>query len=100
MKTVWVLLSALLLTCTGMSASAAEPERPGDSSIAPLGFFWQLIAPQEVIAGALLVALPERPPGTAKKARSTRSDQEFFAVSSTGSNDVPEAALRAYHHAE
>ena len=38
--------------------------------------------------------------GTHPGSRGTRSDQQFFQISSTGSNDVPAAALRAYRHAE
>ncbi len=32
--------------------------------------------------------------------RAPAATSEFFKISRTGSNDVPEAALRAYHHAE
>ena len=35
-----------------------------------------------------------------KDSRGNRSDDQFFEISRTGSNDVPEAALRAYRHAE
>lgn len=60
------------------------------------GFFWQLTAPQKVLAGTLLMTRKS----THRHTRGTRSDRQFFKISSSGSNDVPEAALRAYHHAE
>ena len=45
--------------------------------------------------GAYLQALSVKHPGS----KGTRSDQQFFQISSTGSNDVPSAALAAYKHA-
>ena len=44
-----------------------------------------------------------RPAAAHAKARTRgapAATTQFFEISSTGSNDVPEAALRAYHHAE
>ena len=60
------------------------------------GFFWQLTASQDVVSGSILMARE----GAGGGSRGTRSDHQFFKISSTGSNDVPEAALRAYHRAE
>ena len=51
---------------------------------------------QPVVPGLILLA----PRGAHEGSKGTRSDEQFFEISSTGSNDVPEAALRAYHHAE
>ena len=59
---------------------------------AALGFFWQLTTPQAVTPGSYLLALAEKHPDS----KGTRSDQQFFEISSTGSNDVPSAALAAY----
>ena len=55
-----------------------------------------MTAPQRV-APALVLQLRKASP---KPSRGTRSDKLFFEISTTGSNDVPEAALRAYHRAE
>ena len=45
--------------------------------------------------GSYLLALGQKHPGS----EGTRSDQQFFQISSTGSNDVPSAALAAYRRA-
>ena len=75
--------------------SALTPVASSAPTLTPHGFYWQLTAPQEVLPGTVLV-----PRGAHEGSRGTRSDDEFFKISRTGSNDVPEAALRAYHHAE
>ena len=121
MKHVWVLASPLILAVTSLGATPAQPVHaveptsgtttasaltsvagslpgsiPGSVSALPThGFYWQLTAPQVVLPGTVLV-----PRGAHKGSRGTRSDDEFFKISRTGSNDVPEAALRAYHRAE
>jgi membrane-bound lytic murein transglycosylase B len=110
MKHLWALLTApavsAALAVSGVAAAAAivpghddsvAAETPTSSlvpAVAADGFFWQLTAPQDVVSGTLLT--------TRKGLRSegTRSDRQFFEISSTGSNDVPEAALRAYRNAE
>ncbi len=61
------------------------------------GFYWQLTMAQPVLAGSVLLA--DRAPGKKEKDRAGRTDEQFFQISRTGSNDVPEAALRAYKHA-
>lgn len=115
MKYLWALLSTLALTTTivvtGVAAVAVAA--PADSastdtvtsattssSLAPTvaahGFYWQLTAAQDVVQGTVLMARQ----GAHKGSHGTRSDKQFFEISSTGSNDVPEAALRAYRHAE
>ena len=114
MKHRWALLGTLALTSTlvstGVTADAATTSGPesSDRAVAPAavpalaqtlpahGFYWQLTAAQRVEPGTVLLAR------TGRQARSvgTRSDDEFFEISSTGTNDVPEAALRAYHRAE
>jgi membrane-bound lytic murein transglycosylase B len=111
MKLVWVLVSPLVLALvavgalTGPLSSSASgsatavqtvaSESASASAVTPLGFYWQLTSLQPVLPGTVLV-----PRGAHKKSEGTRSDKQFFQISSTGSNDVPEAALRAYHHAE
>src|SRR4051794_16982242 len=55
----------------------------------PFGFYWQLTTLQPVVPGSVLISR-----GSHHESRGTRSDKQFFAISSTGSNDVPEAALR------
>lgn len=106
MKLPWALLSSLTLLLTGPSGlgpaeaatvstteSAAGSALTSSSVHAPQAFFWQLTTPQSVVPGTVLLARAERAP------EGTRSDDQFFSISRTGSNDVPSAALRAYHHA-
>jgi membrane-bound lytic murein transglycosylase B len=105
MKLFWALLCALLVTGTTAAAGMAEPP-PAESgtpvstayadAAAEHGFFWQLFLPQTVLPGSFLYALPA---DRSRRSEGTRSDQQFFEISSTGSNDVPDAALRAYKHA-
>jgi membrane-bound lytic murein transglycosylase B len=113
MKYVWVLVSPLLLALVGLGLSPlGQSDQPADSAstvsattqaassapaATPLGFYWQLTTLQQVLPGTVLAA---RGTGAHPESRGTRSDHQFFEISSTGSNDVPEAALRAYHHAE
>ena len=91
----------LALAATASAAPALALTDPGEATIAPtassgsLGFFWQLTTPQVVTPGSYLLALTESHPDS----KGTRSDEEFFQISSTGSNDVPSAALAAYKHA-
>jgi membrane-bound lytic murein transglycosylase B len=106
MKNVWALASplALALTLAGVSASqhgdtssyTASEVASSAPAATPLGFYWQLTTLQQVVPGTLLVSRG----GAHHATRGTRSDHQFFEISSTGSNDVPQAALRAYHHAE
>jgi hypothetical protein len=86
-------ITSLASTLLAVPARAAEDptQQPGSD----LGFYWQLTTPQPVTPGAYLLALAEKHPD----AKGTRSDQQFFEISSTGSNDVPSAALAAYKHA-
>lgn len=109
MRHTWALACALLLGTTGVAAGPANGEGTADpdparvavaqTEVTPQGFFWQLTMPQDVVAGSVLIALPESARGAEKKKRAGRSDEELFTISSTGSNDVPDAALRAYRHA-
>ena len=111
MKHLWALVSTLVLSVTlvvsGVAAGAVSPPG-GDASlttrsaasvvptVAAHGFFWQLTAPQDIVSGGVLMAREDAHRGS----RGTRSDKQFFEISSTGSNDVPAAALRAYRRAE
>ncbi len=108
MKYAWVLASPLILALgLGVSPVSHQPaasasEVSSTTQVAssapaatPLGFYWQLTTLQQVVPGTNLVSR-----GTHHESHGTRSDKQFFEISSTGSNDVPEAALRAYHHAE
>ncbi len=116
MKHLWALLSTLVLTSaiavSGVAAWASGPSEDdaeaatsaaaasASASLVPIraehGFYWQLMAPQDVLAGSTLLVRR----GAHPTSKGTRSDKEFFEISSTGSNDVPEAALRAYRNAE
>jgi membrane-bound lytic murein transglycosylase B len=119
MKHLWALVSTLLLTLalvvTGVAAWAGTTESGPDTSpengtasadalaaasVVPTdaanGFYWQLLAPQAVLPTSFLLARGEAHKG----ARGTRSDKQFFEISSTGSNDVPAAALAAYQRAD
>jgi hypothetical protein len=115
MKHRWALLGTLALTSTlvvsGVAANAAPTSgqgttadrAQGSGSVAVLvptlpahGFYWQLTSAQPVEAGKVLLARK----GGHGRSVGTRSDKQFFEISTTGSNDVPQAALRAYHHAE
>ena len=113
MKYFWALLSALALSttvvATGVAAGAAtnpasvvldSAESPSaapsaEPTLAAAGFHWQLSAPQTVVPGHVLLSRKTKH----KASRGTRSDKQFYEISKTGSNDVPEAALRAYRHA-
>jgi membrane-bound lytic murein transglycosylase B len=121
MKHLWALLSTLVLSTTivlsGVAAGAAttpasdtpasdtpasdtsaaqgSPAAALVSTVRAHGFYWQLTASQDVVPGSYLTLRR----GNHHRSHGTRSDHQFFAISSTGSNDVPEAALRAYHHA-
>jgi membrane-bound lytic murein transglycosylase B len=82
-------------TSTDAVTSAATASRLA-ATMPAHGFYWQLTAAQDIVQGSVL--MPRR--GAHKGSHGTRSDDQFFEISSTGSNDVPEAALRAYRHAE
>ena len=94
------------------SASAADPAaspsttatthvdvgRASSPTARPYGFYWQLTdAAGRSLPGTVLLARGAQAP---RLARAPAATTQFFQISSTGSNDVPEAALRAYHHAE
>jgi hypothetical protein len=112
MKHLWALLSTLVLflalIISGVAAWATESssgetesaDAGAAESLVPTdaanGFYWQLTAPQPVLPGVFLMTRGEAHKGS----KGTRSDRQFFEISRTGSNDVPQAALRAYHHAE
>ncbi len=109
MNGVWALVCAGLLTGTTMSSQAAAaldtdttPARPlttkAAATMTPLGFFSQLTTPQQVLPGSIFLVLPKAS-HKSRKSRAARSDQQYFEVSSTGGNDIPSAALRAYRHA-
>ena len=130
MKHLWALSSTLVLTTTlvvsGVAAGAAAPtahrsdadrtlqlSRSTEARVAATaaatvsqasvhGFYWQLTTSQDVQAGSLLMSQAQAAAHAkaSKDSRGNRSDDQFFAISKTGSNDVPEAALRAYRHAE
>lgn len=112
------LLAAIASLSTGVvSAAHADPAPDGRQPVrsavqvatvtAPVssavqaamahGFYWQLTMAQPVVAGSVLLA--DRAPGETEKKRAGRSDEQFFQISRTGSNDVPEAALHAYKNA-
>jgi cell division septation protein DedD len=102
MKYVWVLVSPLVLALVGLGlsshsdpADSAETVSSSTPAASSLAFYWQLTTPQEVLPSTVLLGR-----GSHRESHGTRSDKQFFEISSTGSNDVPEAALRAYHHAE
>jgi membrane-bound lytic murein transglycosylase B len=114
MKHLWAPLGTLALTttivATGVAAGAATAPAGSSStagvrvssasSLAPTvaahGFYWQLTAAQDVVPGTVLIARQ----GSHRGSHGTRSDDQFFEISRTGTNDVPEAALRAYRRAE
>ncbi|MCW2760986.1 MAG: hypothetical protein JWR85_1187, partial [Marmoricola sp.] len=99
-------VSAAVVATTVAAGAATEPATDVSDSVAiptttgPLvaaqGLFWQVTPPQEVLPGTLLMSRSDLHKGS----HGTRSDDEFFEISSTGNNDVPEAALRAYRNAE
>ncbi len=129
MKHLWALSSTLVLTTTlvisGVAAGAEAPAADRSDSDRALqlsrstddrvvetqaaavttsrhGFYWQLTSAQDVHPGAILMsqAQAQAHAKASKSPRKTRSDDQIFKTSSTGSNDVPSAALRAYRHAE
>jgi membrane-bound lytic murein transglycosylase B len=130
MKHLWALSSTLVLTTTlvvsGVAAGAAAPtghrsdadrtlqlSRSTEARVAATegdtvsqasvrGFYWQLTTSQDVQPGSLLMSQAQAAAHAkaSKDSRGNRSDDQFFEISKTGSNDVPSAALRAYRHAE
>ena len=130
MKHLWALSSTLVLTTTlvvsGVAAGAAAPtahrsdadrtlqlSRSTEARVAATeaatvsqasvhGFYWQLTTSQDVQPGSLLMSQAQAAAHAkaSKDSRGNRSDDQFFEISKTGSNDVPAAALRAYRHAE
>jgi hypothetical protein len=92
-----LLAPALVLAATAAAvpANPASAATPLTDDSNPLGYVWTLSTPQDVMPGPYLLALSEKHPGS----KGTRSDEQFFKISSTGSNDVPSAALAAYKHA-
>ena len=111
MKHRWALLGTLSLSLTlvvggvagaaptsGQEASERTAAPASAQVLAPTlaaGFYWQLTSAQQVEPGTVLLTRK----GAHADSVGTRSDDEFFKISSTGSNDVPEAALRAYRRA-
>src|SRR5687767_11524722 len=129
MNHLWALSSTLVLTSTlvvsGVAAGATAPtagssdedrtlqlSRSADrtvlsqaaaSAASERAFYWQLTSSQDVQPGAFLMSQAQaeaHDKAGEKDARKTRSDDQIFEISRTGSNDVPEAALRAYRRAE
>ena len=119
MKHLWALSSTLVLTTTlvisGVAAGAEAPaadrsdsdralqlSRSTDDRVAETqaaaattsrhGFYWQLTSAQDVHPGAILMsqAQAKAHAKASKSPRKTRSDDQIFKISSTGSNDVPE----------
>ena len=107
-------LAALTTAIVGISVVAAAVPQPVTRSareqtpsqvVVPTTVF---SASPAVVPPTVFSASPALVPPTARSprqdarvgARGTRSDDQFFEISSTGTNDVPEAALRAYRHAE
>jgi hypothetical protein len=110
MKYLWALLGSLLLS-VGLTVTAVA-QTPGPTSSAgttdqaldgvpsvttttPFRSYWELGSVQPVLPRPVLLVREGH-----GKSRGTRSDSQFFQISRTGGNDVPEAALRAYKHAE
>ena len=116
MKHLWALVSALVLSIalvvSGVAAGAVTTPEDAAGPMASEGaaaaaatlvstvparvFARKLTAAQRVAPGKVLLLRKT----THKASRGTRSDKQFFKISTTGDNDVPEAALRAYHRAE
>ena len=110
MKFVWALLGSLLLSVgltvtavaqapdpsAGATANQSADAVPSLSTTTPFRSYWELGSVQQVLPRTILLA---RDKGH-ERSRGTRSDTQFFEISRTGGNDVPEAALRAYKHAE
>lgn len=113
MKLLSTLLCAAIVPLTAtatMAVAARTPPAtttvPTSASAAGAGSFARTSMPQQVLPGSVLVVRREtlrHVTGTGARkvetARRNHSDQQFFAISRTGGNDVPEAALRAYRAA-
>ena len=105
MKLVWLLVGPLVLSVLGIGTATAVGAVDGSTRVSPaaehsapvtLGGLWTLATAQPLVPGPVLIARSSRH----KDAKGTRSDEQLFEISRTGSNDVPDAALRAYHRAE
>jgi membrane-bound lytic murein transglycosylase B len=121
MKYLWALLGSLLLsvglTVAAVAQAPAQPVSAAADTLTkpsveatptrtvgatpvitvttPFRSYWELGSVQPVLPRPIL--LTHEGHGTS---RGTRSDSQFFQISRTGGNDVPEAALHAYKHAE
>jgi hypothetical protein len=94
-----VLGSACLLTCLPVATSVARDHEPAGTDRAadapwPIAEMVDLAAPAQAREPVTLLSRSGK-----RDAKSRRGDR-FVQVSATGSNDVPEAALRAYKNAE
>jgi membrane-bound lytic murein transglycosylase B len=112
-KPWWALVCALTLSSTGLTGSLSASQAPPTPP--PLDHAVQAVADPGVqdavvLAGSPLVTPPQRViPGMLlvrkhhedkrQRTRAAKADRRFFEISATGSNDIPVAALRAYHHA-
>lgn len=83
---------------TLVTSSLEVPAAPELPESTPLGFYWQLTMAQPVLPGTYLLA-GSAAAGGASAERAGHTDQELFEISTTGSNDIPDAALRAYRDA-
>lgn len=95
-----VLGAAGLLTCVPVATSLAQDHEPDLDAAQTPEASWPMAEMIDLATQAQArepVTLLSR--AGKRKARSTRGDR-FVQVSATGSNDVPEAALRAYKNAE
>lgn len=109
-KLWWTVVGVLTVASTGISGSvaalapdAAPGSRPAldravharlSDAVSPaISLEDPGYPPQQVIPGVVLVKRHDN------QRHNGRADQRFYEISTTGSNDVPVAALRAYHHA-
>lgn len=107
----WALIGVLTVTGTGLSGSLAIAPAAGHDGPAVGEPDLRLVSydntldtaavdptpprtpPQQVVPGMLLVKKHHH------KRDKAGADERFFEISATGSNDIPVAALNAYHHA-
>ncbi len=84
---------------TLVTSSLEVPAAPQLPESTPLGFYWQLTMAQPVLPGTYLLTGRSAAGTSDSTDRAGHTDQELFEISTTGSNDIPDAALRAYKNA-
>jgi len=97
MRTYWVAgVAAVVLTTAPIATSLAQDQVSASYTPDPEVLATRVVTVVQPPLAEPVTLLSKQ---SQRKTKSTRGDR-FYEVSATGSNDVPEAALRAYENAE